>query len=181
MALTSETMTEICLDLDCFDEERKLYSAESLNDLHKMNVCSDPKDLLKLTGWCLLINESSYSFLQYIICMQTVGQSVHRHYSLEAAWNLTIYTLFTYLWVIQSEIQRRRNVPRRVQIPSDYWMHSLSSLLSRPNGWPCFTEWLSTFSSLNLARITNMSFPWWRRILSRPFVSLKVWTAWNSW
>ncbi|XP_071242489.1 uncharacterized protein [Salvelinus alpinus] len=49
MALTSETMTEICLDLDCFDEERKLYSAESLNDLHKMNVCSDPTDLLKLT------------------------------------------------------------------------------------------------------------------------------------
>ncbi|XP_064864222.1 uncharacterized protein LOC135563968 [Oncorhynchus nerka] len=49
MALTSETMTEICLHLDCFDEERKLYSAESLNDLHKMNVCSDPKDLLKLT------------------------------------------------------------------------------------------------------------------------------------
>ncbi|KAG7454717.1 hypothetical protein MATL_G00262720 [Megalops atlanticus] len=42
------SMTEIALDLDGFETERKLYTADSLNNLHKMNVCRDPKDLLSV-------------------------------------------------------------------------------------------------------------------------------------
>ncbi|XP_048865786.1 uncharacterized protein LOC125739572 isoform X2 [Brienomyrus brachyistius] len=39
-------MSEIPLDLGSPDQEGKLYSAESLNNLHKMTICTDPRDLL---------------------------------------------------------------------------------------------------------------------------------------
>ncbi|KAK6482460.1 hypothetical protein HHUSO_G15477 [Huso huso] len=44
----SGTMNEAPLDtyFDILDEERKLYAADSLNNLNKLNVCSDPHDLL---------------------------------------------------------------------------------------------------------------------------------------
>ncbi|KAI4881380.1 hypothetical protein NFI96_011856 [Prochilodus magdalenae] len=40
-----ERMQEIALDLDFLDRERKLYAADSLNNLHKMKVCTNLKDL----------------------------------------------------------------------------------------------------------------------------------------
>nr|XP_023666083.1 uncharacterized protein LOC111843087 isoform X1 [Paramormyrops kingsleyae] len=41
-------MSEIPLDLGSPDQEGKLYSAESLNNLHKMTVCTDRRDLLSV-------------------------------------------------------------------------------------------------------------------------------------
>ncbi|XP_039616884.1 uncharacterized protein LOC120533876 isoform X1 [Polypterus senegalus] len=34
------------IDLDVLDEEGKLYTADSLNNLNKLNVCIDPQELL---------------------------------------------------------------------------------------------------------------------------------------
>ncbi|KAK6488222.1 hypothetical protein HHUSO_G9599 [Huso huso] len=44
----SGTMNEAPLDtyFDILDEKRKLYAVDSLNNLNKLNVCSDPHDLL---------------------------------------------------------------------------------------------------------------------------------------
>ncbi|XP_072530086.1 leucine-rich single-pass membrane protein 1-like [Salminus brasiliensis] len=38
-------MQEISLDLDFLDQERKLYTSDSLNNLHKMKVCTNLQDL----------------------------------------------------------------------------------------------------------------------------------------
>lgn len=39
-------MEEIPPELDGFEVERRLYTAESLNNLHKMHVCADLQQLM---------------------------------------------------------------------------------------------------------------------------------------